>query len=234
MENKIIIKSADDTDLPVYVYEPKGIRIGAIVLIQEIFGVTNHLKSVAEKFSNEGFIVWVPEIYHRLDGNIQLEYDITSVTEGKRLKKECGWDLPVMDILACVGNLKISHSVSLVGFCYGGSLAWKSACLGYGLNCAVSFYGSQIPDFLHLDSKCPILVHLGEKDETINEEAQKKITDYSLESKNLVEVHKYKDADHGFFCDARESYHKISADLAFSRSINFLKKFNNTGVTDGS
>ena len=89
MENKIIIKSADDTDLPVYVYEPNGIRIGAIVLIQEIFGVTDHIKSVAEKFSNEGFIVWVPEIYHRLDGNIQLEYDITSVTEGKRLKKEC-------------------------------------------------------------------------------------------------------------------------------------------------
>ena len=103
---------------------------------------------------------------NRSYGNIKLDYDKTSYTEGIRLKKECGWDLPVMDVLACVGNLNISHSVSLVGFCYGGSLAWKSACLGYGLSCAVSFYGSQIPDFLDLDSKCPILIHLGEKDET--------------------------------------------------------------------
>ncbi|PPR28106.1 MAG: Carboxymethylenebutenolidase [Alphaproteobacteria bacterium MarineAlpha9_Bin2] len=225
MENRITIKSADDTDLPVYVYEPNGIRSGSLVLIQEIFGVNDHIKSVAKKFSDEGYIVWVPELYHRLGDNIQLGYKGNTVEEAKKLKAQCGWELPVMDIMSCVGSLKISHSVSLIGFCYGGSLAWKSACVGYGLNCSISFYGSQITDFLNLNTRCPTLVHLGEKDMSINEESQKEIIDYSKSSTQPVKVYKYKNADHGFFCNERESYHKKSAELAFNRSINFLKKF---------
>ena len=88
MNHKISIKSADDKNLPIYVSEPKGIRKGAIVIIQEIFGVNNHIKSVANKFAEEGFIVWSPEIYHRLGEEIQLGYDENSVKEGKNLKEK--------------------------------------------------------------------------------------------------------------------------------------------------
>ena len=90
-------------------------RPPGIVIIQEIFGVNNHIKSVANKFTEEGFIVWSPEIYHRLGEEIQLGYDENSVTEGKKLKDKSGWELPVMDILSCVANLKIENSnVSLI------------------------------------------------------------------------------------------------------------------------
>lgn len=225
MENRITIKSADDTDLPVYIFEPNGIKVGSIVLIQEIFGVNDHIKSVAKKFANEGYIVWVPELYHRLGNNIHFGYEGNTVEEAIKLKAQCGWELPTMDILTCVGNLKISDNVSLLGFCYGGSLVWRSACLGYGISCSISFYGSQIVDFLDLNIKCPTQIHLGEKDKTIDAQARKKIRDYTDNNKQISEVYTYKNADHGFFCDARESYHKTSADLAFSRSIEFLKKF---------
>ena len=226
MNHKISIKSADDKNLPIYVSEPKGIRKGAIVINQEIFGVNNHIKSVANKFAEEGFIVWSPEIYHRLGEEIQLGYDENSVTEGKKLKDKSGWELPVMDILSCVANLKIENSnVSLLGFCYGGSLAWKSACQGYGISSSVCFYGSQITDFLKLNNKCPVQIHLGEKDISINLKQQQNILNYSKKSKQLVEIHKYKEADHGFFCEERKSFHKNSAEIAFSRSVDFISKF---------
>ena len=146
--------------------------------------------------------------------------------KGKKLKDKSGWELPVMDILSCVANLKIENSnVSLLGFCYGGSLAWKSACQGYGISSSVCFYGSQITDFLKLNNKCPVQIHLGEKDISINLKQQQNILNYSKKSKQLVEIHKYKEADHGFFCEERKSFHKNSAEIAFSRSVDFISKF---------
>jgi len=227
MSDLINIKSADDKDIPVHIFEPNRARIGSIVLIQEIFGVNDHIKSVAKKISEEGFVVWTPEIYHRIEKNLVLGYDDKSVKKGKQLKQQSGWELPVMDVLSCVGNLKIENSsVSILGFCYGGSIAWRSACLGYGISSAICFYGSQIPDFLNLENKCPIQIHLGEKDQSINSSEQQKIFDYSKNSKNPIEIHKYKNADHGFFCNERETYNKESSNIAYSKTIEFLKKFN--------
>ena len=74
MNNKITIKAADDKDLPVYIYEPSISRIGAIVLIQEIFGVNDHIKNVAEKFAKEGFMTWVPDLFHRIEDNVNYNY----------------------------------------------------------------------------------------------------------------------------------------------------------------
>ena len=223
MNNKINIKSADDKDIPVYIYEPSIERIGAIVLIQEIFGVNDHIKEIAKKFSKEGFITWVPDIFYRVQNDVSLDYSATSIEKGKELKVKSGWDLPTMDILSCIANLKVSHNVATVGFCYGGSLSWKAACSAYGLDASVCFYGSQISSFLDKTPRCPTLVHLGEKDETINKEDQNKIKDFSQNKEPSIEIHTYKNADHGFFCDQRDSYDEPSRDLAYKRTIEFLK-----------
>ena len=87
--------------------------------------------------------------------------------------------------ISCIANLKVSHNVATVGFCYGGSLSWKAACSAYGLDASVCFYGSQISTFLDKTPRCPTLVHLGEKDETINKEDQNKINIF-LKIKNQV------------------------------------------------
>ena len=224
MNNKILIKSADDKDIPVYIYEPSITRIGAIVLIQEIFGVNDHIKSVAEKFSKEGFMTWVPDIFYRVKDNVNLNYTPTDINNGKELKEKSGWDLPTMDIISCVANLKVDYNVATVGFCYGGTLSWKAACSAYGLDASVCFYGSQITNFLDNKPRCPTLIHLGEKDSSINNKEQKNIINFSKQENVELEVLKYKNADHGFFCDQRDSYHKESAELAYNRTINFLKK----------
>jgi len=224
MNNKIKIKSADDKDIPVYIYEPSIERIGAIVLVQEIFGVNDHIKNVAERFSKEGFVTWVPDIYHRIENDVNLGYSASDIKKGKELKDKSGWELPTMDILSCIANLKVSYNVATIGFCYGGSLSWKVACSAYGLDASVCFYGSQISNFLDKNPRCPTLVHLGEKDPTINKDDQKKIIQFSQNKEPNITVHKYKDADHGFFCDRRDNYDEESRDLAYKRTLNFLKK----------
>jgi carboxymethylenebutenolidase len=223
MNNKIKIKSADDKDIPVYIYEPSIERIGAIVLIQEIFGVNDHIKNIAEKFSKEGFITWVPDLFYRIENDVSLDYSAASVEKGKELKEKSGWDLPTMDILSCIANLKVSYNVATIGYCYGGSLSWKAACTAYGLDASVCFYGSQISNFLDKSPRCPTLVHLGEKDRTINKEDQNKIKNFSKNKEPSITIHTYKNADHGFFCDQRDSYDEASRNLAYKRTIEFLK-----------
>ena len=224
MNNKIFIKSADDKDLPVYIYEPSTARIGAVVLIQEIFGVNDHINNVAENFAKEGFVTWVPDLFYRIEDNVKLSYGSEDIKKGKELKDELGWELPTMDIISCIANLKVEHNVATVGFCYGGTLSWNVACSAYGLDASVCFYGSQITNFLTKEPKCPTQVHLGQKDPSINTEAQNKIIDFSKQSQTNIEVFNYENADHGFFCDQRDSYHKESADLSYIRTLEFLKK----------
>ena len=225
MDNKIIIKAADDKNLPVYLYEPSIAKKGAIVLIQEIFGINNHIKLVGEKFANEGYLVWIPEIYHRVGENINLNYSNKDILLGKKYKEKAGWDLTTMDIISCIAHLKVDHNVASIGFCYGGSLSWKSACLAYGLDASICFYGSQIPDFLDKEPRCPTLIHLGEKDLSIDKNSQKKIIDFSKKCEVDIDVHLYNNADHGFFCDQRESYNKIASELSYKRTLEFLKKY---------
>ena len=224
MNNKIKIKSADDKDIPVYIYEPSIERIGAIVLIQEIFGVNDHIKNVAERFSKEGFVTWVPDIFYRIEDDISLGYSATDIEKGKNLKDKSGWDLPTMDILSCIANLKVSYNVATIGFCYGGSLSWKAACSAYGLDASVCFYGSQISNFLDKNPRCPTMVHLAEEDPTINKEDQNKIIEFSKNKEPNIKVHTYESSDHGFFCDARDCFNEKARDLSYERTIEFLKK----------
>ena len=191
MNNKIKIKSADDKDIPVYIYEPSIERIGAIVLIQEIFGVNDHIKNVAERFSKEGFVTWVPDIFYRIEDDISLGYSATDIEKGKNLKDKSGWDLPTMDILSCIANLKVSYNVATIGFCYGGSLSWKAASSAYGLDASVCFYGSQISNFLDKNPRCPTMVHLAEEDPTINKEDQNKIIEFSQNKEPNIRIRKW-------------------------------------------
>ena len=224
MNNKIIIKSADDKDLPVYIYEPSISRIGAIVLIQEIFGVNDHIKNVAKKFAKEGFMTWVPDLFYRIEDNVNYNYSPEDIQKGKKLKDELGWELPTMDIISCIANLKVDNNVATVGFCYGGTLSWNVACKAYGLDASVCFYGSQITNFLTIEPKCPTQIHLGQKDASIDLEDQNKIINFSEKPHIDVEVFKYENANHGFFCNQRDSYHKESANLSYIRTLEFLKK----------
>ena len=217
-------KSADNKDIPFIQFNPQNEVKGAIVLIYEIFGITEHIESVATNFAEIGYKVIVPDIFARIKKNVNLPYDNTGIAEGKKLKEELGWELPVMDIVACASNLKINHNVGIIGYCYGGSLTWRSVQKGFLFSCAVSYYGSNIVNFLDIPTKCPTQIHLGSMDKSIPQKDIDKITKFNSTTNSENEIFLYDSADHGFNCDHRSSYNSNAATKALDRSVSFFEK----------
>ena len=216
-------KSADNKIIPYYEIKPSNKTKNSVILVYEIFGMTDHIKNLSNKFANLGFLVNIPDIFSRIEKNVILKYDKEGFNKGIALKEKLGWELPVMDIVGLAALLKKNYKVSIIGFCYGGSLSWLSIQKSFIFDKAVCYYGSSIPEFLNLNINCPTIVHFGNKDVGIPIEAVKKVKDYSITQKKSLKVYEYENADHGFNCEERKSYDKIASDLAFERTINFIK-----------
>ena len=219
MGSMIAVRAADDTSLPVYLAEPTGIRRGSLVVIQEIFGVNPYIRGVADQFAEAGYVCYAPDLYHRIEPGIELGYEAADVQRGLELKSQTGWDLPVMDVQTCIATLLIDHRVGVVGFCYGGSLSWLSACRGYGMEAAVCYYGGQIAALLDKPANVPVQMHFGDRDASIPPEDVEKIRAFATDA----DIHVY-EGEHGFACHARGSHHPASAEAANERTLAFFAR----------
>ena len=218
------IKSADDYLLPYLEFSPeKNQNNKSIIIVYEIFGLTDHIKNVAEEYAKNGFLVIIPDLFSRLKSNINLPYNKEGFSEGLSLKNKLGWDLPVMDIVALAATLRLERSVNILGFCYGGSLAWLAMQKSFIFEKGVCYYGSSIPEFLELDVNCPALLHFGKKDKGIPASSLEKVKTYIKKNKNKVELFEYENADHGFNCNERKSYNQAAAEMAYEKTLKFLK-----------
>lgn len=219
-----IIKSADNYPLPYLQFEPENnIKNKSIVLVYEIFGLTDHIKNIAEDYAKNGFLVAVPDIFSRLENNINLPYDKDGFAKGLNLKKKLGWELPVMDIVALAATLRLKCNVSVLGYCYGGSLAWLAMQKSFIFEKGICYYGSSIPEFLESHVNCPDMLHFGSEDKGIPIESIEKVKKFINKNINKIELFVYENADHGFNCCQRKSYNKIAAEQAFDKTIKFLK-----------
>ena len=219
-----IIKSADDYLLPYLQFEPENnICNKSIILVYEIFGLTDHIKNIAEEYAKNGFLVAVPDIFSRLENNINLPYNKDGFSRGLNLKKKLGWQLPVMDIVALAATLRLERNVSVLGYCYGGSLAWLAMQKSFIFEKGICYYGSSISEFLESPVNCPGMLHFGSEDKGIPIESIEKIKKFINKNKNKIELFTYENADHGFNCSQRKSYNKIAAEQAFDKTIKFLK-----------
>ena len=219
-----IIKSADNYPLPYLQFEPENnIKNKSIVLVYEIFGLTDHIKNIAEDYAKNGFLVAVPDIFSRLENNINLPYDKDGFAKGLNLKKKLGWELPVMDIVALAATLRLKCNVSVLGYCYGGSLAWLAMQKSFIFEKGICYYGSSIPEFLKSNLNCPGMLHFGSDDKGIPIESIEKVKKFINMNTNKIELFVYENADHGFNCNQRKSYNKIAAEKAFEKTIKFLK-----------
>tara|TARA_A100001015_G_scaffold241572_1_gene275790 strand:+ start:225 stop:941 length:717 start_codon:yes stop_codon:yes gene_type:complete len=219
-----IIKSADNYPLPYLQFEPENnIKNKSIVLVYEIFGLTDHIKNIAEDYAKNGFLVAVPDIFSRLENNINLPYDKDGFAKGLNLKKKLGWELPVMDIVALAATLRLKCNVSVLGYCYGGSLAWLAMQKSFIFEKGICYYGSSIPEFLESHVNCPGMLHFGSEDKGIPIESIEKVKKFINKNINKIELFVYENADHGFNCCQRKSYNKIAAEQAFDKTIKFLK-----------
>ena len=214
---EMISLSADDGHaLSAYRARPAGVRRAGLVVIQEVFGVNDHIRSVADGFAAEGFDAIAPALFDRKEAGVELSYDADGLARGRALRVALGWDAPLRDTAAAIAAVAESGKVGVVGYCWGGSLAWLSATR-LDIACSVAYYGGQINQFRGETPRCPTLLHFGETDAFIPSEHRKLIHDGHPD----IPVHLYP-AGHGFNCDARADYHADSAGLARERTLAFL------------
>jgi carboxymethylenebutenolidase len=194
-----------------------GTPKGGVVVIQEIFGVNGHIRRVADGFAAQGYAAVAPALFDRLRPGIELGYDPGSVAEGRELRSQLGWDGPLADVQAAIEAAAAYGKVGVVGYCWGGSLAFLSATRLTGLACAVGYYGGQIAPYAGERTRVPVILHFGEKDQAIPMSDVDRIRAAHPD----MSIFTYP-ADHGFNCDERGSYDAASAALALERTLLFL------------
>ncbi|TXH72028.1 MAG: dienelactone hydrolase family protein [Lysobacteraceae bacterium] len=195
---------------------PQRAPLGAVVVIQEIFGVNAHIHAVADRFAASGFTALAPAVFDPLRPGVELGYDEAGIARGRELAAELGFDQAVAIVSAAAHWLReAGHRVGATGFCWGGTVAML-ANTRLALP-SVTYYGGRSVPFLHEQARAPMLFHFGERDPLIPPEDVDKHRRHHPEA--VVYVYP---AGHGFNCDMRRDYAADSAALAWERSIDFL------------
>ncbi len=222
MGNFIDLKAADGFTFPAYVAQPAGQPKGGLVVLQEIFGVNSHIRSVADGYAADGYLVVAPSTFHRVKPGVDIGYSTDEMNAGFALKTAVE-ALPapgvMQDVQAAIAHAAQAGKVGITGFCWGGLLTWRAACTLDGLSAAVSYYGGGMttPDEIARKPKVPTMSHFGDQDHWISLESVEAFKKAHPE----VEVHIYH-ANHGFNCDQRGSYDEASAKLARERTVAFF------------
>jgi carboxymethylenebutenolidase len=216
----ITLTASDGFKLGAYRVDPTGSPKGAIVVIQEIFGVNHHIRSVCDRLAAEGYVAIAPSIFDRSQPNFQCGYTPDEIANARKFIANPDWPAMLRDTQAAIDAVKNVGAVGIIGFCLGGSIAYAAATKLSGLSAAVGYYGGAVVRFADDKPKVPTQLHFGEKDAGIP------LADVeTIKSKRPeVEVFVYPGAQHGFHCDERASYDKTSAEIAWPRSLAFLAK----------
>ncbi len=219
---KMIRMAMDDgVEIAVYHAEPEGERRGGLVLVQEIFGVTDHIRELCDEYAADGYEVLSPSIFDREHPGFEAEYTGPDFERAVQLARELHPFVKSLDdAQVCIDALKDKGPVFITGYCYGGSVAWAMAGISDDLAAASCYYGSLIPT-LYADKtpKCATIAHFGRYDQGITMEGVE-----ALIAKNhpTAQIFVY-DANHGFNSDRRKDYHEPSAELARERTLALFK-----------
>ncbi len=207
-----LVSSFDGFELDAYHAQPGDARRGGLVLVQEIFGVTAHIRELADSFAEDGYEVIAPSFYDRLERRFEADYGQDAVAKGVSYSQETPWDQVASDLQAAVDALK--PPVFVTGFCWGGAATWLAACRCTGLSAASAFYGRRITELRDEAPKVPIILHFGKTDASIPPERIAEIAATHPE----IPIHMY-DAGHGFVSDRRADYDADCARLARLRTL---------------
>ena len=226
MGTMIELQSADGTRVPAYEARPAGTPKGAVVVVQEIFGVNSHIRNVADGYAAEGYLAVAPAAFHRVKPGVELGYAEADMGEGFGYKTAVE-ALPapgvMQDIQAAIDQAAQASGgkVGIVGYCWGGLLTWRAACTLTGLSAAAPYYGGGVTTEAEIarQPKVPVLAHFADEDKWISQDSVEAFKKAHPE----VEVHTYA-AHHGFNCDQRGAWHAPSAQLARERTLAFFAK----------
>jgi carboxymethylenebutenolidase len=216
----IELTAADLFQLSAYRADPIGRPRGGVVLIQEIFGVNHHIRSVCDRLAAAGYAVLAPALFDRQKRGFESGYTRQEIDAARKFVEKPDFAAMLSDTQAAVTHLRDAGKVAVVGFCLGGSVAFAAAGQLTGLSSAVAYYGGQIAKLVNQRPKVQVMMHFGAVDPYIPS------GDINLIAQNCpgCEIHVYEGAAHGFNCDERNSYDKRSADLAWGRTLEFLRQ----------
>ncbi len=220
MGEKRTIQSADGTAISAWQASPPGAVKAGMVVIQEIFGVNNHIRNVTDRFAADGYLALAPAMFDRRQKGVDLGYTPEGIAQGREIAMTLKPDEIMADVAGAITALRAQGcaKIGIVGFCFGGTVAWRAAA-GADVDAAVGYYGGGIYAARDLKPRVPTALHFGDKDAHIPLEHVKAIADRHPE----VEVHVYA-ADHGFHCDERGSYDAAAAKQAYARTLEFFGK----------
>ncbi len=213
MGEDIRLTASDGFVCDAYVARPHGLPKGGIVVVQEIFGVNPHIRSVADRYAAEGYLAVAPALFDRAEPGFQSGYSPEDMPRAYAMIGKVSSALALLDIAAAVDFAAEAGKVGVVGFCWGGTLAWSAAAGLPGLSAAVGYYGGGVLGLTDLQPNCPTMLHFGAKDTHIPVD---KVQVFAASRPDLP-IFIY-DAGHGFNCDARASYDADAATLAQERS----------------
>lgn len=216
----IQLTASDGFELDAFIAQPDGDAKGTVLVIQEIFGINVHIREVCDGFADQGYVALAPAIFDRAEKGVELGYEGEDMTRGIEIARgKLKPDETMMDLQAGVNHLQQFGNVAVVGYCFGGLMAWMSAAQLDGIHCVSGYYGGGIADNADLVPKVPTMLHFGELDAHIPQSDVQKVMDAHPE----MTVHVYA-ADHGFNCDHRASYDRNASELALQRTLAFFEE----------
>jgi carboxymethylenebutenolidase len=204
--------------------KPHGPPRGALVIVQEIFGVNSHIRRVTDRFGAHGYHAIAPALFDLVQPGIQLGYDEDGIARGREVAEKLGFGGALDGVRAAFDHLDgLGMRVASVGFCWGGTVSFL-ANTRFGLP-GVSYYGGRTVQFLNERPKAPMLFHFGEKDPLIPPEDVAK----HKEALPHSEMHVWPGAGHGFNCDERPDYDAEAAHQAMTSTLGFLRRLFRVG-----
>ena len=224
MSEWVKLTATDGHELSAYVARPEGEALGALVVIQEIFGVNESIRSVADDYARHGFVAIAPALFDRFERDLELGYGEEDMKKAFGLYSQLKPDTQLLDVAAAFDYARgTGKGIGVIGFCYGGLLSWLSATRGENLKmqpaCVVGYYAGGIGKVATEEPACPVLLHFGEDDDHIGKDQ----LDAVRSSHPEVQIFTYPGVGHAFANYARPSYNREASELAHTRSLEFLK-----------
>jgi carboxymethylenebutenolidase len=218
MGEMLTLTADDGFKLGAYKATPSGTPRGAIVVVQEIFGVNQHIRKVADGFAADGYVAISPAIFDRVEKNFECGYTPQDIEKGRALRGKLTNDGVLADLRAAVKEASKSGKVGVVGYCFGGTVAWWAGTKIDGVAAAVGYYGGGVAAEATLKPKTNVMLHFGETDASIPKEDYEKV----IQAQPGMPIYIYA-AGHGFNCDERGSWEPASAQLARQRTLDFFR-----------
>lgn len=212
------LTSPDGHAFDLHFAQPEDNMKGAVVILPEIFGINSHIQSVVTGYANAGYLAAAPALFDRVTPKYESGYEATDVENGIALMQRISFEQTIMDVQTTVAHLGQQHDrVSVIGYCWGGTIAWLASAQVPGLTTSICYYPGGLASLAGIKPMCPVMLHLGSQDKSPTPEAAQAVL-----AQHPTALAYFYPAGHGFNCDQRSSFHEASSALAQERSLRLI------------